>query len=54
MTLDYEYTCPECGTDYCGDIDCDDLNDSIKKVRCEECDYEMEINVEVDVIVNVS
>jgi len=48
MTLDYEYTCPECGTDYCGDIDCDDLNDAIKS------DYEMEISVEVDVIVNVS
>ncbi len=54
MTLCYEYTCPECGTDYSGDLDCDNLNDGAIKVTCEECDYEMEVDVDLDIIVNVS
>lgn len=46
--IDYVYLCPECGTQYCGSMDCDspELN---TKVVCEECNYKMDLKVTIEV-----
>jgi DNA-directed RNA polymerase subunit RPC12/RpoP len=53
MYLDYEYTCNKCKTDYIGESDIDDLPES-KTITCEECGHKMDVQIDIDVIVNVS
>ena len=52
MSLSYNFTCPECDTTYVGDLE-DGEACKTEKVSCEECNYEMDIQVEIDIIVSV-
>ena len=53
MSVIFKISCPECGEEYV--LDFPDGETSLNhRVKCDECDYEMNIDAEIDVIVNVS
>ena len=53
MSLEYEYACPDCSTTYIGDLE-DGESTKSEKIVCEECHYEMDIQVEIHIIVFIA
>lgn len=53
MSLTFKVTCPECEEEYV--LDFPDGETSLEhRIICDECNYEMDIDAEIDIVVNVT
>ena len=51
--MDYTHECPNCGSEYCGEIDSDSNVDE-KDFQCEDCGENYHIFAEIEISVTVT